>query len=284
MKKNLFSFRTISLGVIWTWFAIFALLPFAFILVTSFLRHDEQHLVLFQPTIRHYLNLFQPLYWQIFLRSFYLAGMCTIICLILGYPFAYFLAKGKSRFKSFLLILVIIPFWTSSLIRSYAMMAILKSKGLLNAVLLGLHITHVPLLLLYTNFAVMMGLVYNLLPFMILPLYANIEKLDDQLVEAARDLGASWGTVISKVIIPVTRPGIIAGAILVFLPAMTLFYIPDILGGAKSVLLGNLIEDQFLFTNNWPAGAATSVALTLVMAIMLIFYSRDPHLLSRRVD
>lgn len=170
--------------------------------------------------------------------------------------------------------MVIIPFWTSSMIRTYAMMAILKAKGFLNALLLSLHIIHLPLLLLYTNFAVIVGLVYNLLPFMILPLYANIEKLDYRLVDAARDLGANWPTIFRRVIIPLTTPGIMAGIILVFLPAMTLFYIPDIMGGSKSMLLGNLIEDQFQFSNNWPAGSATSIILTVIMALMLMIYRR----------
>lgn len=272
MKINIFNFRTISIGIVWTWLFAFALIPFLFILGTSFLSHHDSQFIVFKPTFRNYIELLQPMYAQIFVRSFYLAGMCTFFCLLLGYPCAYLIAKSQWQHKNLLLLLVIIPFWTSSLIRSYAMLAILKAKGLINVVLMYLHIIHTPVLLLYTNFAVLLGLVYNLLPFMILPLYANIEKLDDRLVDAARDLGASSFTIFRKIIIPLTLPGIMSGTILVFLPAMTLFYIPDILGGAKSILLGNLIESQFLFINNWSQGAATSIVLTVIMALLLLIY------------
>lgn len=276
--KNRFSFKLASLSIIWAWLIIFALGPFVLILGTSILQHDVDHLVIAQVTASNFLQLFQPLYLNIFLRSFYLAGLCTFFCLVIAYPFAYIIARSRERFKNILLLLVIIPFWTSSMIRTYAMMAILKTKGLLNGVLLWLHIIHAPLLLLYSNTAVIIGLVYNLLPFMVLPLYANIEKLDYHLVDAARDLGANKITIFRRIIIPLTAPGIIAGVILVFLPAMTLFYIPDILGGAKSVLLGNLIENQFLFVNNWPEGSAISIALTIIMAFLLMFYRKKQHL------
>ena len=194
---------------------------------------------------------------------------------MIGYPFAYIIAQSKPFTKNLLLLLVIVPFWTSSLIRSYAMITLLKTKGLVNSLLLSLGIIHTPLQILYTNTAVIIGLVYNLLPFMILPLFANIERLDRNLLDAARDLGANWLTAFRRVIIPMTLPGILGGCMMVFLPAMTLFYIPDLLGGAKSMLLGNLIQDQFLFSNNWPGGAAISMILTAIMAIILWVYWRN---------
>lgn len=274
MKKFVFNFKNFSIFTVWAWLFLFALIPFLFILATSLLHQGTNSLVTFKPTLQYYSKLIQPLYGRIFLRSFYLAGLCSFICLLIAYPFAFFIAKTKSRFKPLLLLIVMIPFWTSSLIRSYAMMAILKAKGMLNVLLISLHIIHVPILWLYTNFAVIVGLIYNLFPFMVLPLYANIERLDERFIEAARDLGANWFTIIWKILIPLTMPGIMAGLLLVFLPAMTLFYIPDILGGAKSVLLGNIIEDQFLFTNNWPQGSAISIALTLIMAFLLWIYAR----------
>jgi spermidine/putrescine transport system permease protein len=254
---------------------LFAIIPFILILIISFTTPSDIGLFSFEFNLSNYTNLISYTYFKIFLRSFFLAGTCTLVTLLIGYPFAYILARTKERIKNLLLVLVIIPFWTSSLIRSYAMIAILKTKGLINHLLLICGIIHTPLQLLYTNTSVLIGLIYNLLPFMVLPLYANIERLDQNLVDAARDLGANWFTTFRRVIIPLTLPGIISGCIIVLLPAMTLFYIPDILGGAKSMLLGNLIQDQFLFANNWPQGAAISVILTLLMMILLWVYWRN---------
>lgn len=269
------SFKYIIIGVIWLWLAIFAIGPNSLVLLTSLLQQGDNELVHLQLTLSNYLALFDTVYLKIFLHSLGLAGVCTIICLIVGYPFAFIIARSNNRFKGFLLFLVIIPFWTSSLIRSYAIVAILKTKGILNSLLLSLGIINEPLHILYSSTAVMIGLVYSLLPFMILPLYANIEKLDMRLLDAARDLGANKSTVLIKIILPLTLPGIIAGSMLVFLPAMSMFYIPDLLGGAKSVLIGNLIQNQFLTARNWPMGSAVSVMLTLLMGLMLILYWRS---------
>lgn len=275
MIKDKNQFKLFSLSVVWLWLLLFALIPFVLIIIASLLSHSETHLVQRPFSLEAYQHLFTSIYLRIFGKSFLLAAFCTLLCLIFGYPFAYLLAKQSERIKNFLMLLVIIPFWTSSLIRSYAMIAILKAHGILNTLLIKLGIIHQPLQILFTDTAVLIGLVYNLLPFMILPLFANIERLDVNLVDAARDLGASWFTTFRKVIIPLTMPGILAGSILVLLPAMTLFYIPDLLGGAKSMLLGNLIQDQFLFANNWPEGSAISIALTVVMALLLIIYWRN---------
>lgn len=269
------SFRFISLNIVWIWLLLFALIPYIMIFVASFMQHNETQLLTLPLTFENYIAMANSIYFRIFEKSFYLAGICTLFCLILGYPFAFFMAQAGDKIKGLLLLLVIIPFWTSSLIRSYAMIAILKTKGLLNALLLSLGIIHLPLQLLYTNTAVIIGLVYNLLPFMILPLYANIERLDHRLVDAAKDLGANRFTTFIRIILPLTMPGIMAGCMIVFLPAMTLFYIPDLLGGAKSMLLGNLIQDQFLFANNWPLGSTISIILTVIMGIMLWFYWRN---------
>lgn len=266
------SFRHFSLSIVWIWLFIFALLPFCLVLTTSFLGRSETHLAQLPITFSNYWQLNNPLFLRIFEKSFVIAGIATFFCLLLGYPFAYIIGRMESTWKNFLILLVIIPFWTSSLIRSYALIAIIKAKGLLNAFLLALGIIHQPLALLFTNSAVIIGLVYNLLPFMILPLMTNIERLDHRLIDAARDLGANRFTTFRRIIIPLTMPGIIAGSILVFLPAMTIFYIPDILGGAKSILLGNLIQNQFLVTVNWPSGSAVSTVLTLLLAALILFY------------
>ncbi|MGB6977029.1 MAG: spermidine/putrescine ABC transporter permease PotB [Gammaproteobacteria bacterium] len=272
MKRN--PFKYLSLSAVWVWLGLFALIPTLLVLITSFLSHDENQLFRLPFTLSNYGELFNFAYVNIFLKSIYLAGATVLLCLLIGYPFAYFIARSKSRFKSLFLMLVIIPFWTSSLIRTYAIMAILKVKGLLNSVLLALGIIHHPLQLLYSNVALFIGLTYNLLPFMILPLYANIEKLDEDLLEAAKDLGAGWMRIFLRIVLPLTLSGILAGSLLVFLPAMTMFYIPDLLGGAKSLLLGNLIENKFLLVINWPLGAAISVMLIVLMSLMLLLYWR----------
>lgn len=268
-------FKSFSLTLIWIWLTIFALLPTLLVLIASVLHKDPMALVRLPFTFDNYLHLLNNAYVQIFLKSFQIAGLSTLLCLLIAYPFAYGIAQAKTRYRSLLLLLVIIPFWTSSLIRTYAIMAILKTKGLLNQLLLFAGIIHQPLQLLYSDTAVFIGLVYDLLPFMILPLYSNIEKLDHTLIDAARDLGANKLTIFFRVIFPLTKPGIIAGIILVFLPAMTLFFIPVMLGSAKSILLGNLIQNQFLTLNDWPMGSATSVCLLVIMAILIIVYWRN---------
>lgn len=274
MKSDI-AFKRFSIVTIWIWLGFFALVPNVLVFLTSLLQQGDNELVRLQLTLLNYFNLFDTIYLRIFIHSIWLAGLCTFLCLIVGYPFAYILARMNNRHKGLLLLLVIIPFWTSSLIRSYAIVTILKAKGMLNSILLWACIIHHPLQLLYSETAVIVGLVYSLLPFMILPLYANIEKLDVRLVDAARDLGAKKIRVFLEVILPLTTPGIIAGIMLVFLPAMSMFYIPDLLGGAKTLLVGNLIENQFLAARNWPMGSTVSIILTLLMGLMLLLYWRS---------
>lgn len=274
MKKLNTSFKFFSLGVIWLWLGLFAMLPISLTFITSLLTTDIETIVKFTLTPHNFLELFNQAYITIFLESIYLAGASTLICLLIGYPFAFIIARTQNKYRSLLLLLVIIPFWTSSLIRTYAIMAILKTKGIINSILLALGIIHHPVQILYSYTAVLVGCVYDLLPFMILPLYANIEKLDEEYIEAAQDLGANKITTLFKVIIPLTMTGILAGSVLVFLPAMTMFYIPVLLGGAKNLLVGNLIEHQFLAANNWPVGAAISVFITLLMGICIFIYWR----------
>lgn len=268
-------FKQFSLSLIWIWLTLFALFPTVLVLTASFLHRDMMKLVSLPLTLTNYLQLLNPAYLRIFVQSFEIAGISTLLCLLIAYPFAYLIAQAQKKYRSLLLLFVIIPFWTSSLIRTYAILAILKSKGILNQFLLFIGLVHTPLQILYTDIAVFIGLVYDLLPFMILPLYANIEKLDHTLIDAARDLGANKITIFLRIILPLTMPGIIAGVMLVFLPAMTLFFVPVMLGGAKSLLLGNLIQNQFLTLNDWPMGAATSVCLLLIMAILVALYWRN---------
>ncbi|EMH2943095.1 spermidine/putrescine ABC transporter permease PotB [Vibrio parahaemolyticus] len=266
------------------WLTLFVLVPNLMIIVTSFLTRDEANLIELTFTFDNYLRLLDPLYAKVLMHSFYMAIIATLLCLIIGYPFAYIVAKMPEKWRPFMLFLVIVPFWTNSLIRTYGLKIVLGTQGILNKSLMAMDIIDKPLRLMYTETAVMIGLVYILLPFMILPLYSAIEKLDNTYIEAAKDLGASKLQTITKVILPLTMPGIIGGCLLVLLPALGMFYISDLLGGAKNLLIGNVIKSQVLNARDWPFGAATSIALTIAMAIMLYAYYRAGKLLNKRVE
>ncbi|MEE4359027.1 MAG: spermidine/putrescine ABC transporter permease PotB [Desulfococcaceae bacterium] len=265
-------FRRSAIGIVFFWITLFVLIPNLLVIISSFLERDPAHFIRFVFSTESYRNLFAAVFFRIFLNSFKNAFIATLVCLLLSYPFAILLCRVRPSLRRYLLVLIIIPFWTSSLIRTYALVILLKGNGILNSLLMGAGLIREPLQILYSDFAVFCGLVYTLLPFMILPLYGNIEKLDIRMVEAAFDLGASRMQTFFRIILPLTMPGIIAGSILVFLPALGLFYIPDILGGAKSMLIGNFIRDQFLTARDWPFGAAASVILTAVMGFMLLAY------------
>jgi spermidine/putrescine transport system permease protein len=225
--------------------------------------------------LANYARSLQPIYLQIYWRSLGLALLTTAACLLVSYPLAYWLAlRAPRRWKTTLLALVVIPFWTSFLIRTYAWMVILRTEGLLNVALLQLGIVDAPLPLLYNDFAVAIGLVYGELPFMILPLYASLEKLDRSLLEAGADLGAGAAATFRRVTVPLTMPGIVAGVVLVFIPALGQFVVSDLLGGAKTVLVGNLVQNQFAMARNQPFGAAVACELTVVVLLLLWAYAR----------
>ncbi|HHX8272458.1 TPA: spermidine/putrescine ABC transporter permease PotB [Vibrio diabolicus] len=266
------------------WLTLFVLVPNVMIIGTSFLTRDEANLIEMTFTFDNYLRLLDPLYAKVLMHSFYMAIVATLLCLVIGYPFAYIVAKMPEKWRPFMLFLVIVPFWTNSLIRTYGLKIVLGTQGILNKSLMAMEIIDKPLRIMYTETAVMIGLVYILLPFMILPLYSAIEKLDNTYIEAAKDLGANKLQTITKVILPLTMPGIIGGCLLVLLPALGMFYISDLLGGAKNLLIGNVIKSQVLNARDWPFGAATSIALTFVMAVMLYAYYRAGKLLNKKVE
>lgn len=226
--------------------------------------------------VSNYIRSLEPIYVEIYFRSLWMAIFTTVLCLLIGYPIAYFISlKVKPPLKNTLLTLVVIPFWTSFLIRTYAWIIILRSEGLINRALMGVGLISSPIeTLLYSEFAVMIGLVYGELPFMILPLYASIEKLDTALVEAASDLGANSFWTFWKVTIPATMPGIVAGIVLVFIPTIGAFITPDLLGGAKSILVGNLIQNQFVVARDKPFGSAICFGLTAFVLMLLFLYAR----------
>jgi len=264
--------KTGSISMIAIWLAVFALVPLLMMVIVALLRHSANHFFIWKLTLQNFRALFSPIFFTIFFRSLWFSTLCTAFTLLIGYPAALFISR-KSKVKRWLLmLLMILPFWTSSLVRTYAIMVILKAKGLLNSLLIWLGVIHQPMQLLFSHTAVLIGAVYTLLPFMVLPLYINLEKMDTRLYDAARDLGASDWRILWKITVPLTMPGIISGVLFVSLPAMTLFYIPDLLGGAKSLLLGNLIENQFLSMNDWPGGCASSVVLTVIMFGLIAVY------------
>jgi len=216
----------------------------------------------------NYLRLADPLYWNIYGRSLFLAGATTVVCLAVGFPLAYVMARSSPRMQNTLLLLVMIPFWTNFLVRTYAWIFLLRTEGFFNSVLMHLRILDAPLDLLYTNGAVFIGLVYGYLPFMILPLYVAIERISPSLEEAALDLYASGLSVFWHVVIPLARPGIVAGCILVFIPSVGAFITPHLLGGGQSMMLGTLIQHEFLVVRDWPFGSAISFVLMLLVVVV----------------
>ena len=264
--------RTVNITIIVFWLTLFGGIPLLLLFITSFLQqHPEQFYQLGFST-EAYRQLLNPAYLEVFGRSLRLALVCTVVCLVFGYPFAWLTCKVSPRQRLTVLILLMIPFWTNSLIRTYAVRMMLGTKGLLNSALLTLGIIDTPIRFMYTDFAVVLGLVYLMLPFMILPLYSNMEKFDFRLVEAARDLGAGRLHTFKSIIFPLTLPGVLAGCIMVFVPTMGLFYVATLLGGAKNLLLGNLIQNQFLVSHNWPLGSAMSTVLIMIMLSMFLLY------------
>jgi len=256
------------------WLVLFVVVPTALLFVYSFCERDELGRVVFDFTLDNYRRVGDPIYLGIFVRSLGYAALTTVICIVAGFPVAYCIGRASEAWRSRLLLLVMVPFWTSFLIRTYAWITILKQEGLLNALLGSLHLTSAPLDLLYTPAAVVIGLVYAYLPFMILPIYGSVEKLDPALIEAAHDLGAGPLRVFSSVIVPLTLPGIAAGTLLVFVPAIAMFAVTDLLGGARVPMIGNVIQNQFLQARDWPFGAALGMAFLALFAVSYVILLR----------
>lgn len=272
MKKSNGVLKMISPIVVWM--LAFFIVPIFFIVLISFFTRGQYGEIQYSLTLNNYARLISPLYIKILGQSLIIAVATTILCLIFGYPFAYFIAKSSKKYRIFLLLLVIIPFWTNSLVRTYAWIILLRSEGIINSYLIKFNIIKEPLTLLYNNTSVLIGMVYMMFPFMVLPLYASIEKLDLSLLEAASDLGANSIKSFLKVTLPLTMPGIAAGCLLVFVPTLGYFFIPDLMGGSKIMLISNLIKNQFLTARDWPFGSAASMVLMLIMFIVIGFYSK----------
>ena len=265
--------RAWFLAPTWTVMLTLFAAPLAIILAYSLLTRGTWGGISRPWSLESYRRLADPIYLGILWRSFWIAGAATALCLALGFPLALFISRAGSR-KNLYLSLVILPFWTSFLVRTYAWMFLLRDTGLINTALQKLGLIHDPLPLLYNNGAVILGLVYGYLPFMVLPLYATLERLDRNLLEAAADLGARPWVALTRVVIPLSAPGIRAGAILVFIPCLGAYLTPDLLGGGKTVMIGNLIQNQFTTARDWPFGSAVSLTLMAIVLVLLLVFVR----------
>jgi putrescine transport system permease protein len=218
--------------------------------------------------------LADPLYVRAYLSSVEIAAVSTLLCLLLGYPMAYAIARAPARLRLTLILLIILPFWTSFLLRVYAWIGILKNNGLINNLLLALGLIEQPLPLLHSNFAVYVGIVYSYLPFMLLPLYATLVRLDASLLEAAADLGCRPMRAFFEVTLPVSMPGVIAGSLLVFIPAVGEFVIPDLLGGPDTLMIGKVLWDEFFANRDWPVAAAVAIAMLAILVVPVVIFER----------
>jgi spermidine/putrescine transport system permease protein len=265
--------RTGFLLPAWLSMAVLFAAPFAIVLAYSFLTRGVYGGIEPPWTAESYRRLFDPLYLAILWRSVAMALAATAFCLVLAFPAALFISRAGRR-KNLYLQLVMLPFWTSFLVRTYAWIFLLRDTGLFNTALQALGIIHGPLPLLYNDGAVLLGLVYGYLPFMVLPIYATLERLDPTLVEAAADLGARPFAAVWRIVVPLSRPGIVAGSVLVFIPCLGAYLTPDLLGGGRTVMVGNLVQNQFTTARDWPFGAAVSITLMALVSLVLVLFLR----------
>jgi len=286
LPKSAGARRWLGLAPTYIIVGIFMLVPISIMAVYSFLEPNPYGGVLPEPSIAAYVKLFfeydlednlvfNPGYLNIIFRSLQLSSMATVICLILGFPVAYYITLQPERRRNIYIYLITIPFWTNLLIRTFAWIIILGRGGVIETPLLKLGIIEDSLRMMYTDGAIAVGLTYSYLPLMVLPIYASLEKLDFRLLEAASDLYASRWEIMTKVVIPLCKPGIIAGCILVFIPCIGAFIAPNLLGGGKKLMLGSLVQFQFASARNWPFGSALSMLLLSAVVIALIFYARS---------
>lgn len=274
MKKREKLPALIMVGPVTVVMVLLVAIPLIYVGVMSFCSIDEFYNVTFEFTLDNYIRLANADYLKIYVQSLVIALVTTILCILIGYPFSYIIARTKSKKKKILYMLVIIPFWTNSLIRIYGWRTFLGTSGWLNTFLMGIGVIKEPMDLLYKQGTTILGMVYCLIPFMILPLYTAIEKLDSSLLEASSDLGAKPVSTFFEVILPLTSGGIFSGSLMVFIPCLGYFFVSDILGGGNSDVIGNLIERQFQSGNNWPLGAALSIILIVVTLILVKIYQK----------
>jgi putrescine transport system permease protein len=288
----------LNIGLPYLWLGLFFLLPFVIVLgislaepalaqppYTALWEWVEQGVLIIRLNLQNYLLLGEdPLYLAALLNSLWVALICTLLCLLIGYPMAYAIATASERWRVLLLMLIVLPFWTSFLIRVYAWMGILKSNGILNNLLLWFGVIEQPLQILHTPLAVYIGIVYSYLPFMILPLYANLTRLDFGLLEAAADLGCRPWRAFLAVTLPLSLPGIIAGSMLVFIPAAGEFVIPDLLGGPQTLMVGKMLWTEFFSNKDWPLASALAIVLLAVLVVPFVLLQRMEENWERRLE
>ena len=250
------------------------LIPILYVLFLSFCKSDSFGGIEYAVTLENYKMIFDAIYIKILLKSFLIALITTIICICIAYPFSIFLMDKSESKRNLLIKLVMIPFLTNSLIRTYGWIVLLRKSGVVNTALASAGVIDSPLNLMYNSFGIIVGMVYTLLPFMILPVYSAVSKMDWKLTEAAKDLGAGKISTFKNIIIPETLAGVFNGSLMVFIPAIGYFFISDILGGGKIMIIGNLIKNQFLTARNWPFGAAISIFLIVFTFILIRIYKR----------
>lgn len=256
------------------WAFVFVGVSLLYIIGLSFLTRGEGFQATAPITLDNYARLASVTYVRSLLQSLRLAALTTLICLVLGYPFAYFIAKSSPKARTWLLVLLIAPFWTNALIRIYGWKILFYARGPLNTLLIKIGLIEKPLKLLYTEFSVLTGMVYGMIPFFVLPVYSSVERLDWTMVEASRDLGASPLKAFLTVTVPMTLPGLLAGLVLTFIPSIGLFFISDLLGGSNTALLGNLIQNELLKSHDLPFAATLSALLLVLTGTVLIIYRR----------
>lgn len=251
----------------YVWMVLFTVVPLALIVFYAFTDRSGWNF-----TLDNMQRVMEPLYLDVFFYSVYLAALSTLICFLIGYPMAMIMAATKVKYRNMLVLLMVIPMWMNFLLRTYAWMAILERRGIVNQLLGWLELP--PVNLLYTDYAVILGMVYNFLPFMILPIYSMLMKMDKSLLEAAGDLGASWWTSFRRITFPLSMPGVYAGTLMVFMPAVTTFVISRLLGGGQYMLIGNMMEQQFLAVGDWNFGSALSIFMMALILLSIIFMGR----------
>lgn len=274
-KKKFDPAFLVMVGPVSGWMLLFVLIPFIYIVVISFMKRSTYGGVEMEFTIQNILQVFDPAYLKVFGVSILYALITTALCILIGYPFAYFVAKKSEIQKTVIMALVMVPFMISSLIRLFAWINLLRRDGAINRFLMTIGLIHEPLQLVYNNVGAIIGLTYTLLPFMIMPLYSSIEKLDKSLLEACSDLGAKPVEAFLRVTLPLTMPGIFAGTIMTFIPTLGLFFVIDLMGGSKILVMGSLIRNEFITAKDWPLGAALSLFLIIITLLLVKLYQKN---------
>ncbi len=273
-KKGVVGNVLLTIGPMSLWTVLFFVFPFIYIILVSFCSRDQFGNIVYSFSLGAYKTLTKAVYLQVIFRTLKMAAIVTVLVTLIAYPYAYFCSRASKKIQNLLIIAVMIPFWINSLLRIYAIMNFTSKNGLINNFLMGMGIIKEPIQILYTTGAVYFGLVYSLVPMMVMPLYSCLEKIDPAVLEAGRDLGCSSGQLFRKVIFPLSIPGIMGGLVLVFVPAMFNFYIADALGGGKTIIIGNLISSQFSTAKNWPLGAALSVVVMIISTAIIMIKNK----------